>query len=105
MQNQEPSLVYDKDRAAAFDTQVAKLAPMRDALHFLMRMVLSELPDDARILCVGAGTGAELIALAQAFPHWRFTALDPAKHHAEHMSPTRWSGLYNVTLHLSRGLS
>ncbi|MFV2056333.1 MAG: class I SAM-dependent methyltransferase [Thiohalomonadales bacterium] len=80
MQNQESSIAYDKERAASFDKQVAKLAPMRDALHFLIRMVFSELPTDARILCVGAGTGSELIALAQAFPQWRFTALDPAPH-------------------------
>jgi len=51
---------------------------MRNALHFLIRMVLSELPADARILCVGVGTGSELIDLAQAFPQWRFTAVEPA---------------------------
>lgn len=50
---------------------------MRDALHFLIRMVLSELPADARILCIGAGTGSELIDLAQTFPQWRFTAVEP----------------------------
>lgn len=54
------------------------LAPMRDALHLQICLVLSELPDDARVLCVGVGTGAELIYLAQQFPQWQFTAVDPA---------------------------
>ena len=51
---------------------------MRDALDLLISIVLSELPYDARILCVGAGTGRELIHLAQHFPQWQFTAVEPA---------------------------
>lgn len=78
MRNQESSIVFDRERASSYDKQAAKLAPMRDALHFLIRMVLSELPADARILCIGAGTGSELIDLAQTFPQWRFTAVEPA---------------------------
>lgn len=78
MKNQESSIVFDRERAASYDKRFAKLAPMKDALHLLIRMVLSELPADARILCIGAGTGSELIYLAQAFPQWRFTAVEPA---------------------------
>lgn len=79
MKNQEPAVVFDQERASSYDKQFAKLAPLRDALHLLMRVILSELPTDARILCVGAGTGSELIYLAQSFPQWRFTAVEPAK--------------------------
>ncbi len=52
MQNQEPGIVFDKERASTYDKRVAKLAPLHDALHLLTRLILSELPADARILCV-----------------------------------------------------
>ena len=78
MQNQESSVVFDQKHASSYDQQFAKLAPIRDALDLLIRIVLSELPTDARILCIGVGTGKELIDLAQAFPQWQFTAVEPA---------------------------
>lgn len=54
MEDKKSSFVFDQERALSYDKHAAKLAPMRDALHFLIRMVLSELPADARILCIGA---------------------------------------------------
>ena len=78
MQNQEPAIVFDEERASTYDTRAAKVAPLRDALHLLTRLILSELSADARILCVGVGTGLELIYLAQEFPQWQFTAVEPA---------------------------
>ena len=78
MKNQDSVIVFDQERASSYDQRFAKLAPMRNALYFLMRMVLSELPADARILCVGVGTGSELMDLAQTFPQWQFTAVEPA---------------------------
>ena len=38
------------------------------ALHLLIRLVLRELPTRARVLCVGVGTGVEIVALSDAFP-------------------------------------
>jgi tRNA (cmo5U34)-methyltransferase len=78
MPNPELSVVFDKEQASTYDTRAAKIAPLRDALHLSIRLVLSELPADARILCVGVGTGLELIYLAQEFPQWQFTAVEPA---------------------------
>lgn len=78
MNNQQPAFVFDQKAASAYDNRWAKLAPIRDSLDLLIRAILSELPANARILCVGVGTGAELINLAQAFPQWQFTAVDPA---------------------------
>ncbi|HEY2342881.1 MAG TPA: class I SAM-dependent methyltransferase [Chthoniobacteraceae bacterium] len=69
---------FDENRAAVYDEQFVKLAPIRDALHLLLGFVLADLPSEARILCVGAGTGAELIYLAKQHPTWQFTAVDPS---------------------------
>lgn len=69
---------FDAQHAAAYDDRWAPLAPLRDSLHLQMRFVLQALPADARVLCVGVGTGAELFALATFFPGWRFVAVDPS---------------------------
>ncbi|MGB3757157.1 MAG: class I SAM-dependent methyltransferase [Rivularia sp. (in: cyanobacteria)] len=78
MTDREPAIVFDNERASSYDETFARLAPIRDALYLLIRQIFSELPADANILCVGAGTGAEMIYLAQNFPQWRFTAVEPA---------------------------
>ncbi|MBW4542611.1 MAG: methyltransferase domain-containing protein [Myxacorys chilensis ATA2-1-KO14] len=78
MQNQKQAVVFDEERASTYNERAAKLAPLRDTLHLLTRLILSELPSDARILCVGVGTGLELIYLAREFPQWQFTAVEPA---------------------------
>jgi len=78
MQRPEPSVAFGPEHAAAYDQRYAKLSPMRDALHLLISAVLADLPAEARILCVGAGTGAELIYLAEKFPLWRFAVVEPS---------------------------
>lgn len=69
---------FDAQHAANYDDRWAPLAPLRDSLHLQMRFILQELPADARVLCAGVGTGAELLVLARFFPGWRFVALDPS---------------------------
>jgi tRNA (cmo5U34)-methyltransferase len=78
MTNQNPAIVFGREMAASYDKMNAVFAPLRDPLNFLIRSILTELPIDARILCVGVGTGSELIDLAQAFPQWQFTAVEPS---------------------------
>lgn len=73
-----PTKHFDQEHASSYDKRWAKLAPTRDAVHLLIHSILSKLPANARILCVGAGTGSELLYLAQKFPQWEFTAVDPA---------------------------
>jgi len=65
-------------QAANYDRQWAKTAAIRDCLHLLLDAALAALPGEARLLCVGVGTGAELVHLAQAHPQWRFTAVEPS---------------------------
>lgn len=77
MQPEELKKIFDQ-QAAGYDTQWARMAPINNGLYFLLESVFAELPDDARILCVGAGTGKELIHLARTFPRWHFTAIEPS---------------------------
>lgn len=78
MEPKKPRVAFDQAHAEAYDQRFAKLAPMRDALHLLTGAVLADLPGDARILCVGAGTGQELIYLARKFPAWTFAVVEPS---------------------------
>jgi tRNA (cmo5U34)-methyltransferase len=77
MQKEEITALFDK-QASSYDQQWSKMAPINDALHLLTSTVLSELPSKANILCVGAGTGAEILYLSQKFPQWHFTAVEPS---------------------------
>ena len=70
MQQADITALFDK-QASSYDQQWSKMAPINNALHLLTSAVLSELPPQAHILCVGAGTGAEILYLAQQFPHRR----------------------------------
>ena len=78
MQPASPPVAFDQSHAATYDQKYAKLAAMRDALHLLIGAIFADLPAEARILCVGAGTGQELIYLAEKFPGWRFVAVEPS---------------------------
>src|SRR5690625_2978917 len=77
MQPEELKEIFDQ-QAADYDNQSEKVAPIYDALHFLLEAVFADLPREAILLCVGVGTGAELVHLAQVFPRWQFTAVDPS---------------------------
>ncbi len=66
-----PPTPFDRDHAERYDTAFQKLAPFMAALHLCLRGTLGGLRHDAHILCVGAGTGAELLYLAGEFPGWQ----------------------------------
>lgn len=68
--------IFDR-QAASYDQRESN--PLCDALHLLVQAIFSDLPENAQVLCVGAGTGAELLFLARQFPHWRFTVVEPSE--------------------------
>lgn len=69
--------IFDQ-QAAGYDAQWAKTAPIRECLHLLVDSLFAALSEDARILCVGVGTGTELTHLALRHPRWQFTAVEPS---------------------------
>lgn len=78
MQSDKITAIFDQ-QAATYDQKWSLLAPINQALHLLAGAVLAKLPTEAHLLCVGAGTGNEILALAQKFPGWRFTAVEPSR--------------------------
>lgn len=77
MHPSEIKALFDQ-QAANYDSQWAKTASIRNCLHFLLGSMFADLPEDAHILCVGVGTGDELIYLAARNPRWTFTAVEPS---------------------------
>lgn len=77
MDRKQLQAVFDQ-QAANYDRQWEKLAAFREGVSLLMASLFSRLPADARLLCVGAGTGAEIHFLAERFPGWRFVAVEPS---------------------------
>ncbi len=72
--------MFNQKTAEAYDERFNKISPIRDNLNLLIRLVLEDLPAEARILCVGVGTGIEIAELAKAYPQWRFTGVEPSAH-------------------------
>jgi tRNA (cmo5U34)-methyltransferase len=70
----------DPDAVARYAEGPRRFVPGIDALHRMTGLLLAErVPDDARILVLGAGGGLEMKALADAHPGWRFVGVDPAQ--------------------------
>lgn len=69
---------FSREMAEGYDQRNRGLAPIADNMHFLVRLVLADLPSSARILCVGVGTGAEILSLAGIHPDWSFVGVDPS---------------------------
>lgn len=69
---------FQGEQAAAYDQRFEKLSAIKDVLHLTTQMILQELPKQARVLVVGAGTGAEVLHLGRCYPGWEFTVVEPS---------------------------
>jgi tRNA (cmo5U34)-methyltransferase len=70
--------LFDQKVSTSYDERNRKVGAINENLHLLIRLILADLPADAHILCVGVGTGMEIVRLAEIFPQWRFTGVDPS---------------------------
>ena len=77
MDRKETTQTFFND-ASTYAANAQKMESINANLHFLTHLVLQNLPADAHILCVGVGTGTEILRAAAAFPGWRFTGVEPA---------------------------
>lgn len=75
---QPDTLAMFDQHAATYDQTWQAMAPLREAMQLVLDNVFATLPEAARVLCVGAGTGAEVLYLAERHPGWRFTAVEPS---------------------------
>lgn len=68
---------FKGDEALNYDSRIARLIPGYELLHQLTQAQLHTLfPSSARFLVVGAGTGFEVVRLAELNPNWHFVAQD-----------------------------
>lgn len=75
----ELSQGFDQDRAERYDRVVEKVVENYPALLNCTAWSLRAwLPCPARILVVGAGTGNEILRLAEIGPDWTFVGIDPS---------------------------
>lgn len=69
----------DPQAVARYAEGPPRFVPGFADLHRMTRLLLAErVPDDARLLVLGAGGGLELKAFAEAHPGWTFDGIDPA---------------------------
>lgn len=75
----QKNISFSAAAAESYNRRILSLVPGYKTLQQLLSPLLStRLPENATILLIGAGTGEDLINLAQTHPHWQFTAIDPA---------------------------
>lgn len=69
---------FNVHASKSYDEKNRALSPITDNMHFLIRLILKDLPQKSRILCVGVGTGAEIFSLAKEYPEYMFVGVDPS---------------------------
>ncbi len=73
------AIAFNAEAAKSYDDGPRRLVPGYAFFQILIAQVLAgELKDDASILVMGAGGGAELMALAATRENWTLTGVDPS---------------------------
>jgi len=70
---------FNQQMAENYDERNSRLSAFSANMHLLIRLILADLPSNARLLCAGIGTGAEILTLAREFPGWTFVGVDPSE--------------------------
>src|SRR4051794_9947640 len=94
---------FDDDRARRYGQTARQTLPGYEELHNMASSLPGiELKEEARVLVVGAGTGMELLTLAEQHPQWRLTGVDPSVEMLavarERLQERRWTD--RVQLHV-----
>ena len=78
--NDPPQAAFQDEAAiTSYADRTRRLVPGWDDLQKMVTLLVAEAaPEDARVLVVGAGGGAELTALARSHARWRFVGVDPS---------------------------
>ena len=71
---------FNSDFSARYDNQVRKaMFGYEQMFQLILAMLAVELGEQASVLVVGCGTGAELAAFGRGKPGWTLTGVDPAE--------------------------
>lgn len=67
------------EKAATYCSHARSMVPGYDAIYDMASALLSQrVPEQCKLLVVGAGGGSELVAFGAAFPRWGITGVDPS---------------------------
>ena len=89
----------DPQAVARYADSPVRLVPGFHALQQMAALLLAEfVPEDGRVLVLGAGGGLELKVFAQAHPPWRFVGVDPSTEMLKLAEATLGSLAANVDL-------
>jgi tRNA (cmo5U34)-methyltransferase len=75
----DASTHFDEKLSVKYDRRIRLFCPNYDVLHEMIPVWFRGIPERARFLSVGAGTGAEILTLGKLFPSWHFTAVDASR--------------------------
>ena len=79
MRNTPHPAFHDADAVVKYAEGPPRNVPGYSSLLTMTRILLAErVPDNGRVLVVGAGGGLELEEFAQAHPDWHFDGVDPS---------------------------